>query len=184
MKSITSAGLLLYRHGADGLEVFLAHPGGPFWRAKDEGAWSIPKGLTEHDEEPLTAALREFTEETGFTAAGPFTPLGTVKIRSGKMLTAFAAEGDCVPADLVSNTFALEWPPRSGRTQDFPEIDRGAWFTLDEARVKIAPGQRPLIEAFYKMVQPQKPAPAQWGGNISETDSFQDGMAISANTGR
>lgn len=157
---LTSAGLLLYRRRAQGMEVFLVHPGGPFWAKKDEGAWSIPKGLYEVDEDPLAAALREFTEETGFTADGPFIPLGCFKVSRDKTLTVFAAEGDCAPKDLVSNTFPLEWPPKSGRFLEIPEVDRGAWFGQDEALRKIAHGQRAAIETFFETPIPRAPGRA------------------------
>ena len=141
-----SAGLLMYRRRGGRLEVFLVHPGGPLWAKKDEGAWSVPKGLYEEGEDPLEAARREFTEETGFPVTGELLPLGTVKMKSGKTVAAWAFEGDADPAALESNTFEMEWPPRSGRIQKFPEVDRGAWFPLEEARVKIVKGQRPLLD--------------------------------------
>ncbi len=130
----TSAGLLLYRHGRDGLEVFLVHPGGPFWAHKDEGSWSIPKGEFGLGEDPLDAARREFTEETSFTASGDFVPLTPLKQPSGKVVHAWAVKGDCDPALVRSNTFVLK-----GR--EYPEIDRAAWFGLAEARKKILRGQ-------------------------------------------
>lgn len=148
---VISAGLLIYREGPTGTEVFLVHPGGPFWRRKDLGSWSIPKGLCEPGEDPLSAACREFTEETGFTAGGPFTPLGTFPVRAGKMVSAWAAKGDPDPSRLVSTTFSIEWPPRSGRQRHFPEVDRGAWFAQEQALEKITPGQRPILTAFYSM---------------------------------
>lgn len=160
MSHADAAGLLLFRTADGGTEVFLVHPGGPYWRHKDVGAWSVPKGIYDRGEEPLAAARREFTEETGFTVDGPFIPLGAFKIRPGKTVTAFAAEGDCIAADLISNTFQLEWPPKSGRFQDFPEVDRGGWFDEKEALVKIAPGQRQIIETFYEQVVRRRPAPA------------------------
>jgi predicted NUDIX family NTP pyrophosphohydrolase len=142
-----SAGLLMYRRDASGaLEVLLAHPGGPFWRNKDEGAWTLPKGEYEAPEEPLAAARREFAEETGFNAPGPFVALGEVKQKSGKRVAAWAFSGDCDPAALRCNTFEMEWPPRSGKRESFPEIDRVAWFTLDEARTRILAAQRDLLE--------------------------------------
>jgi predicted NUDIX family NTP pyrophosphohydrolase len=142
-----SAGLLMYRRSGDGsAQVLLAHPGGPFWRSKDEGAWTIPKGEYEAPEEPLAAARREFTEETGFEVTPPFIPLGEAVQKSGKRITAWAFAGDCDPAQLRCNTFDIEWPPRSGRRQSFPEIDRIAWFELPEARRKIIPAQRVLID--------------------------------------
>lgn len=149
MSHVTSAALLLYRRRSTGTEVFLVHPGGPFWRNKDDGAWSIPKGIYETGEDPLAAARREFTEETGFTAEGPFHPLGSFKMRPGKTVIAWAAEGDCAAEDLMSNTFPLEWPPKSGRFVDTPEVDRGAWFGEAQALVKIARGQKDIVAAFY-----------------------------------
>ena len=141
-----SAGLLLFRRREGGLEVFLVHPGGPFWAQKDAGAWSIPKGEHGPEEDPLTAAHREFTEETGFTATGPFLPLTPLKQKSGKVLQAFACEGEADPKNLTSNTFTLEWPPRSGHRQEFPEVDRAAWFPLAEALEKIHPGQAGFLQ--------------------------------------
>jgi predicted NUDIX family NTP pyrophosphohydrolase len=143
----TSAGVLLFRRH-DALEVLLVHPGGPFWRNKDQGAWSIPKGECEPGEDPRLRALIEFAEETG-TALDPSTELrelGTVKQRGGKTVVAFAAEGDLDAAAITSNAFELEWPPRSGRMQTFPEVDRAAWFGLDEARRKINPAQAELLD--------------------------------------
>lgn len=142
-----SAGLLMYRHTQAGaLQVLLAHPGGPFWRTRDEGAWTIPKGEYEEPEQPLAAARREFAEETGFDVVPPFLPLGEVVQRSGKRITAWAVAGDCEPDQLHSNTFEVEWPPRSGRTHSFPEVDRVAWFELPEARRKMNPAQAALLE--------------------------------------
>jgi predicted NUDIX family NTP pyrophosphohydrolase len=142
-----SAGLLMYRRCGDGsMQVLLAHPGGPFWRGKDEGAWTIPKGEYLPPEEALAAAQREFTEETGFAVTPPFLPLGEIVQKSGKRILAWAFPGDCDPARLSSNTFEMEWPPRSGRKQDFPEIDRIEWYALDEARRKIIPAQVPLLD--------------------------------------
>ena len=133
-----SAGLLLYRRRDGLLELFLVHPGGPFYASKDAGAWSIPKGEYGDGEEPLAAARREFTEETGFAAAGPFLPLTPLKQKSGKLIQAFACEGEADPKTLTSNTFPLEWPPHSGQTREFPEVDRGAWFPLTGG-----PGENP-----------------------------------------
>lgn len=141
-----SAGLLLYRRRRGVLEVFLVHPGGPFWAGKDAGAWSIPKGEFSPGEDPLAAARREFGEETGFTAAGEFLPLTPLKQPSGKLIQAWAVAGDCDPGAIRSNTFTLEWPPRSGRRQEFPEVDRAAWFTLAGAREKINQGQAGFLE--------------------------------------
>ena len=146
-----SAGLLMYRRSGDGtLQVLLAHPGGPFWRASDDEAWTIPKGEYEAPEEPLAAARREFNEETGFEAAPPFLPLGEIVQKSGKRITAWAVEGDCDPVQLRCNTFEMEWPPRSGRRQSYPELDRVGWFSLDEARRKIIPAQRALIDRLER----------------------------------
>jgi predicted NUDIX family NTP pyrophosphohydrolase len=141
-----SAGLLMFRHSHGELQVLLAHPGGPFWRNKDEGAWTLPKGEYEEPEEPLAAAVREFTEETGFTPTPPFAPLGEVVQKSGKRISAWAFSGDCDPGQLKCNTFEMEWPPRSGKRQSFPEIDRIAWFGLEEARRKMLPAQVPLLD--------------------------------------
>jgi predicted NUDIX family NTP pyrophosphohydrolase len=147
-----SAGLLMYRRRDGSLEVFLVHPGGPFWAKKDLGSWTIPKGEYLEGEDPLQAAQREFQEETGFTAGASFTALGDLKQPSGKILTAWAFEGDCDPAQLKSNTFPLEWPPRSGRQTEFPEIDRGAWFPIEAAREKLLPGQRPLLDRLLQKI--------------------------------
>ena len=140
-----TAGLLLYRETAGGLEVLLVHPGGPFWKNKDEGAWSIPKGLVDEGEEPFDAARREFSEETGGTATGDAIPLDPLRQPSGKILYAWAMRGDFDPAALHSNTFSMEYPPRSGRQQEFPEVDRAAWFPMDEAGRRILKGQAALL---------------------------------------
>jgi predicted NUDIX family NTP pyrophosphohydrolase len=142
----TSAGILLYRRRADNLEIFLVHPGGPFWAKKDLGAWSLPKGELADGEDPLEAAKREFTEETGFPMEGDFRPLKPLRQPSGKTVVAWAVEGDCDPAELRSNTFELEWPPKSGKRAQFPEVDRGAWFSLEEARERINKGQAPFLD--------------------------------------
>jgi predicted NUDIX family NTP pyrophosphohydrolase len=141
----STAGLLLYRrHG--GLEVFLVHPGGPFWAKKDEGVWSLPKGEFAEGEEPLQAAKREFTEETGFSVDGEFLPLEPLKQRGGKIIYAWAIEADCDAAQARSNLFALEWPPKSGRIQNFPEVDRAQWFSIAEARRRLNAGQIGFID--------------------------------------
>ena len=143
----TSAGILLYRRGAAGPEVLLGHMGGPFWAKKDDGSWSLPKGEHGPDEEPLAVARREFAEELG--APCPVTdlePLGDCRVTSGKVLTVWAGEGDLDATATRSNTFELEWPPRSGRVQEFPEIDRAAWLGLDEARGKLVKGQVPFLD--------------------------------------
>ncbi len=143
-----SAGLLLYRRSASGLEVLLVHPGGPFWARKDAGSWSIPKGELDAGEDPLAAARREVLEETGFEAGGTAVPLGSVKQKGGKVVHAWAVEHDADPARLRSNTFTIEWPPRSGRMSSFPEIDRAEWFEIDQARRRILAGQLPLLDAL------------------------------------
>jgi len=140
-----SAGILMYRRGPHGLEVLLVHPGGPFWAKKDLGAWSIPKGEYSDNEEPLAVAIREFAEETGARPSGDFRPLGELVQPGRKIVTAFAVEGDLDPATLTSNTFELEWPPRSGRKATFPEVDRAEWFSSALAREKILPGQGKFI---------------------------------------
>ena len=146
-----SAGLLLYRRRGSGAEVFLVHPGGPFWAKKDDGAWSIPKGLVNPQENELACARREFKEETGFdpSPGASEQDLGTFVQPSGKRLHIWAIEGDCNPADLMSNLFEMEWPPKSGRTEQFPEVDRGAWFDKERGFLKITKGQRPILEKFY-----------------------------------
>ena len=143
-----SAGLLLYRMRDGALEVLLAHPGGPYWQRKDRGSWSIPKGEASEGEELLAAARREFQEETGATADGPALALGHVRMKSGKLVHAWAVEGDFDIARLCSNTFELEWPRGSGVHRSFPEVDRAAWFTLDEARRHILPAQAPLLDTL------------------------------------
>lgn len=142
----TSAGLLMYRVSQGALEVLLAHPGGPFWRNKDEGAWSIPKGETDGEEELLAAAKREFFEETGITPKGEFIALGSVKLKSGKMVRAWAFEGDCDTSRIQSNMFAMEWPPKSGKMQQVAEIDKAEFFTLAVAREKINSAQVVFLE--------------------------------------
>lgn len=146
-----SAGLLLYRLKDSQIEVLLVHPGGPFWAKKDLGAWSIPKGLTSPGEDPLEAARREFGEETGFAASGRFVRLAPVKVHT-KIIEAWAVEGDCDAESIRSNSFMTEWPPKSGRQQAFPEVDRAAWFGIEEARVKINRGQVPLLEELRRIV--------------------------------
>jgi predicted NUDIX family NTP pyrophosphohydrolase len=144
---VLSAGILMWRHNAgSAVEVLLGHFGGPLWARKDEGAWAIPKGLVEDGETPEQAARREFQEELGFPTDGPLVPLGRIRQKGGKIVEAFALEGDLDAAAIVSNPFTLEWPPKSGRFHDFPEIDRAGWFGLAEARGKILPSQRPLLD--------------------------------------
>src|SRR5580704_7046278 len=147
-----SAGILLFRRRPAGLEVMLVHPGGPFWAKKDDGAWSIPKGLVDEGEDLLAAAKREFLEETGMTVAGAFLDLGAHKQRSSKTIAAWACEGDFDPATLKSNTFSLEWPPRSGRMAEFPEVDRAAWYAIDEALMKVHKGQKPIVGALESLL--------------------------------
>ena len=151
-----SAGLLMYRRISNELEVFLVHPGGPIWAKKDKGAWTIPKGEYEQDENPLAAARREFEEETGFQATGEFFDLGAIKQKSGKLVTAWAFEGDCNPAELISNTCEIEWPPRSGLRLEIPEVDHGRWFSIEEARKHIREEQRPLLDDLYLLRQLSK----------------------------
>lgn len=149
-----SAGLLLYRVKGETLEVFLVHPGGPFWAKKDEGAWTIPKGEIEPGEDALATAIREFAEETGTTLRGDFRALTPIRQAGGKRVLAWAVEGDIDPATIKSNRFAMEWPPRSGKERSFPEIDRGAWFTLGEARTRINKAQAALLDAVAHIARP------------------------------
>jgi predicted NUDIX family NTP pyrophosphohydrolase len=149
----SSAGILLHRDGDDGTEVLLVHPGGPFWARKDLGAWSIPKGELDEGEDPRATARREFEEETGTPLPdGALEELGTVKLKSGKLVEAFAVAGDLDPATLTSTTFELEWPPRSGRIQAFPEIDRAEWFGLDAAREKLNPAQVAFVDRLEALL--------------------------------
>jgi predicted NUDIX family NTP pyrophosphohydrolase len=141
-----SAGLLIYRRRERGIEVFLVHPGGPFWQKKDLGAWSIPKGELAPGDNPLEVAIRELHEETGMTVQGEFAPLSAVKQRGGKTVHAWLVAGDFDPANVKSNSFSMEWPPRSGKMQEFPEVDRGEWFTFDVARQRILIAQQPLLD--------------------------------------
>ena len=143
-----SAGLLMFRRVNGKPEVFLVHPGGPFWAAKDAGAWTVPKGEYVDGEEALDAARREFTEETGFEARGEFIELGTIRQTSGKLVSAWAFEGDCDPRELVSNHCSVEWPPRSGKMMQIPEVDRGAWFTVPAARIAILKTQQPFLDVL------------------------------------
>lgn len=145
-----SAGILLYRKRLDQIEVLLAHPGGPFWIKKDLGAWSIPKGEYSNIEDPLKAAIREFKEETGLEINGKFIELMPVKQKSGKIVRAWALEGDYDISNFKSNSFSMEWPPKSGKMIDVPEIDQLVWFTLEDARKKILPAQLPLIEELIQ----------------------------------
>ena len=147
-----SAGLLMYRDGPRGVEVFLVHPGGPLWARKDLGVWTLPKGVYGPDEAAIDAAQREFNEETGFTATGPFVELGSIQQKSGKVVTGWAFRGDCDPAELVSNTCKLEWPPRSGKRIEIPEVDRGGWFSFARARESIRAEQRPLLDSLEQWI--------------------------------
>ena len=146
-----SAGIFLFRRRHTGVETFLVHPGGPFWAKKDDGAWSIPKGLYDDGEDPLAAAKREFAEEVGKRVEGEFIALGEFKLPSGKRLTVWAVEGELDPASVSSNLFEMEWPPRSGKHAQFPEVDRAGWFPPDAARMKLTKGQLQVLDAFLKM---------------------------------
>jgi predicted NUDIX family NTP pyrophosphohydrolase len=147
-----SAGILLYRKRDGELEVFLVHPGGPFWSKKDDGAWSIPKGEYVEGEDPLTVAKREFYEETGSKINGEGIALTPLKQPSGKIISAWAVEGEIDLTALRSNTFSLEWPPKSGRSQEFPEVDRALWCDLTTARKKLLPGQRPFLDQLQQLM--------------------------------
>ena len=153
-KADVSAGILVYRETNATLEVLLAHPGGPFWARKDAGAWTIPKGLAEPGADLLATAEREFTEETGFVAEGPFVPLAAARQTSGKIVHAFACRGDFDSTKLISNMFEIEWPPRSGQRRQFPEVDRAAWFDLATAREKLIAYQRPFLQNLEAKLQP------------------------------
>jgi predicted NUDIX family NTP pyrophosphohydrolase len=148
-----SAGLLMYRKRSGVLEVLLVHPGGPFFAKKDLGAWGIPKGEIEEGEDALAAARREFEEETGFKAEGAVIPLAPVTQKGGKIVQAWALEGDCDPKKMKSNTFMMEWPPRSGRQQEFPEADRAGWFAINEAKQKINPAQISFLEELQRAIK-------------------------------
>jgi predicted NUDIX family NTP pyrophosphohydrolase len=147
-----SAGILLHRLRNGTLEVFLVHPGGPFWRGKDAGAWSIPKGEVEEGDEPLKTAQREFEEETGSRVSGEFFALKPLMQKSGKLVHAWALSGDIDASSVRSNTFSMEWPPHSGKRQEFPEVDRGAWFTIATAREKILPSQRGFLDQLQEHI--------------------------------
>jgi predicted NUDIX family NTP pyrophosphohydrolase len=147
-----SAGILMYRLEGNALSVFLVHPGGPYWEKKDAHSWSIPKGLYDDEENPLAAAKREFQEETGFACDGTFEPLGDIRQPSGKIISAWALEGDCDPDELNSNTFSMEWPRRSGRRCEFPEVDRGEWFTIEVAARKIRKGQLGFLRVLCSLL--------------------------------
>ncbi len=157
MAAKQSAGLLLYRWGDEGIEFLLAHPGGPYWAKKDHGAWSIPKGEFLEDEEPLAAARREFAEEIGTRGRGEARALTPVKQSSRKVIHAFAVEHDLNVDRITSNTFEMEWPPKSGNSQAFPEVDRAAWFKLEEARQQIQPGQVPILDELARQLSAERP---------------------------
>ena len=146
-----SAGLLMFRRLDSEIQVFLVHPGGPFWKKKDKGAWSIPKGEYQEGENPLDAAKREFDEETGMKAQGEFIELGQIKQPGGKIIAAWAFKGDCSPNAIRSNSFSMEWPPKSGHKQDFPEVDRADWFALHEARKRILKGQVGFLDRLVRL---------------------------------
>jgi predicted NUDIX family NTP pyrophosphohydrolase len=148
----TSAGLLMYRRRESTVEVFLVHPGGPFWSKKDFGAWSLPKGEYFPDEDPLSAAKREFTEETGLQPGTTFIELTPIKQAGGKVVRAWAFEGEADPTVITSNSFSMEWPPRSGRQQTFPEVDRAAWFPIEEANQRILKGQVALLTELQHLL--------------------------------
>jgi predicted NUDIX family NTP pyrophosphohydrolase len=148
----SSAGLVLYRVRDGALEVLLVHPGGPFWARKDSGAWTIPKGEVEPEEDQLTAARREFEEELGFSPSGEFVSLGTITQKAGKIVQAWALEGDCDPKGIKSNSFVIEWPLHSGKKQSFPEVDRAAFFGMEEAKRKINPAQVELLSRLQEAV--------------------------------
>ena len=169
MAGKASAGILLYRIHLGELQVFIVHPGGPFWASKDAGAWSIPKGEIERGCDALETAIREFREETGRPVSGDFLPLTALKQASGKVVHAWAVAGDIDPSSLESNTFTMEWPPRSGKEQEFPEVDRGGWFSIAEASERLLPGQRGfLAELQQKLgVAPPPSTAASRRGNLS-----------------
>jgi predicted NUDIX family NTP pyrophosphohydrolase len=154
-----SAGLLLYRRHQGVWQVFLVHPGGPFWKAKDLGAWSIPKGEFEAGEDPLEAAKREFREETGLVIERDAVALTPIKQTGGKLIHAWAIEGDCDPGAIRSNTFSIEWPPRSGRVRQFPEVDRGEWFGLDDAQERLTKGQRGFVDQLRALLVARESEP-------------------------
>jgi predicted NUDIX family NTP pyrophosphohydrolase len=151
-KRNVSAGILVYRRNGNKLEVLLAHPGGPFWVNRDQGAWTIPKGAIELDEDPFAAAKREFEEETGFRASGPFLPLGSVRQKAGKVIHAWACAGNFDTTTATSNSFAIEWPPGTGRTIEVPEIDRCEWFGAVEARIKLNSAQAAFLDRLEALL--------------------------------
>jgi predicted NUDIX family NTP pyrophosphohydrolase len=156
----TSCGILLWRRDDDAVRVLLTHPGGPFFRNRDEGAWTIPKGKPEGDETQQATALREFEEELGSPLHGALHPLGQITQRGGKRVRAFAVEGDFDVTQLRSNTFEIEWPPRSGRVQTWPEVDRAAWLTFDQARIKLLPSQCAFLDRLDAALREGMPGTA------------------------
>jgi predicted NUDIX family NTP pyrophosphohydrolase len=152
-----SAGLLMYRKQGEAVQVLLVHPGGPFWAKKDIGSWSIPKGEFSQEEDVLKAARREFEEETGFLPTGKFVRLGAIKQSSGKLIHAWAFEGELDAKKITSNTFSLEWPPQSGKQQEFPEVDRAEWFTIEAARERILKGQVEFIDELLRILEADPP---------------------------
>ncbi|MDQ6916575.1 MAG: NUDIX domain-containing protein [Pseudomonadota bacterium] len=169
MAKRNSAGILLYRARDGELEIFLVHPGGPYWKNKDAGAWSIPKGEFDADADPLAAAQREFHEETGSRISGEFVALNPLKQAAGKLVHAWAVQGDLAAASVASNTFSMEWPPNSGKQQEFPEVDRGEWFTIDAAKEKILKGQRGFLEQLQTRLlatcSAEPPRPSRTAGS-------------------
>ncbi len=153
MRGRVSAGVLLYRFSATGPEVFLVHPGGPFWAKRDLGAWSVPKGEVDGDEDLLEAAKREFHEETGTSVDGEFIELAPLRQPGGKVVRVWAVEGEIDASAITSNTFSIEWPPRSGKSRAFPEVDRAGWFRLAEARQRLLPGQRPFLDDLMRKIE-------------------------------
>jgi len=164
---VKSAGLVMYRITHGEFEVLLVHPGGPFWVKKDEGAWSIPKGEIDAGEDPLAAAKREFEEETGCKAEGPFFELGSVRHKSGKTVTAWAFEGDCDPTQIKSNTFEMEWPPRSGQRKQFPEVDRAEFFTVEKARTKSHLAEFEFVRRLEALLEKRSPG-REAGNQVAE----------------
>ena len=160
MTTKQSAGLLMYRKRGQSVQVLLVHPGGPFWVKKDLGSWSMPKGEFSEDEDALKAARREFEEETGFLPTGNFIRVGAIKQPSGKLIHAWAFEGDLDAKKIKSNTFSVEWPPQSGKQQEFPEVDRAEWFTIESAREKIVKGQVEFLDELLRVVESDPPEAA------------------------